>query len=152
MLFLTNFQPFNTCPLLHPCPTLPPRYSPVWQIFLQVGLFEPTLRAGSHRLRSSRTRACRYAAGVAVVTPSASPLLSLVASLSLCSWHGSTRTGLPHAPSGSRPRLGTCPATAQRSRSESVVTLPCSRLAVTSPCYCTFPGHVPISPHAICTR
>jgi hypothetical protein len=89
---------------------------------------------------ASRTRACRYAAGVTVVTPSASSPLSSVTSSSLCSCHGSTRTDLPHAPSGLRPRLGTCPVMVQRSRSESVVTLPCSRLAVMSPHYRTSPG------------
>jgi hypothetical protein len=40
-------QPFRTCPLLHPCHTLPPRYLPGWQISgslqLESGLFGPAI-------------------------------------------------------------------------------------------------------------
>ncbi len=68
--------------------------------------------------------------------------------LALCSWLSFTRMGLPHAPSGSRPRLGTCPVTVRRSRGESAVTFPRSRLAVTVPRYRTSPGS---RPHFILT-
>jgi hypothetical protein len=77
------------------------------------------------------------------------PPFSSVTPSSLCSWLGSTRMGLLHAHSGSRPRLGTCPVTVQRSRGESVpghvTAFPRSRLAVTVPRYRTSPGSRPIS-------